>query len=151
MPPYVRYRLFNVAQPALHRRLLMCPLIRMKILVVEDDLNLQRLTDALLREAGHKTVRALDATQVLSAARNEKPDLILLDIGMPGGTGTDILGRLKRNSLTSAIPVIVVTGSSDPTLRTSVEQHGANGLIQKPWLPETFVQELRNLAPHLAW
>jgi len=123
----------------------------MKILLADDDRDLLNVAGALLRSYGYKTVMALDATQVLPSAQREKPDLILLDIAMPGGKGTELLVRLKRSSLTAGIPVIVVSGSQDPKMPSLVAELGAEGFIPKPWLPESFVQDIWRLTPQLSW
>lgn len=123
----------------------------MKVLIAEDDRNLQQLSAVILRALGHMIVQAFDASQVLSTAQREKPDLILLDISMPGGKGTDLLVKLKRSSLTSGIPVIVVSATQDEATRLFVGQEGAQGFIAKPWKPETFAGDLRQAAPFLPW
>jgi len=123
----------------------------MKIMMADDDLSLLQMAGIILRALGHKTVQALDASQVLSTAQRERPDLILLDINMPGGKGTDLLVRLKRSSLTSGIPVIVISGTQDAGAAAFVAQQGAQGFIPKPWKPENFAEELRKLTPFLPW
>lgn len=123
----------------------------MKIMMADDDLSLLQMAGVILEGAGHKTVRAFDASQVLSMAQREKPDLILLDINMPGGRGTDLLVKLKRSSLTSGIPVIVISGTQDENTRSVVAQGGAQGFIPKPWKPETFAKDLQEMAPFLSW
>ena len=123
----------------------------MKILMADDDMSLLKMAGAIFRGSGHSTVQALDASQVLPTAQREKPDVILLDINMPGGKGTDLLVRLKRSSLTAGIPVIVISGTTDTDARSFVEQEGAEGFIQKPWNPETFVEDLRKISPFLSW
>lgn len=123
----------------------------MKILIADDDRELSRLAELLLRSEGHDVVKAVDASQILSSAQREKPELILLDINMPGGNGKDVLVKLKRSSLTSHIQVVVVSSVSDPKLHASVKQEGAEGFLQKPWEPETYIQSLQALAPHLPW
>lgn len=123
----------------------------MKILLVDDDQELSLLASTVLRQGGHKTLMAVDASQVLPSAQREKPDLILLDVNMPGGNGTQLLVRLKRSTLTSGIPVIVVSGAQDAKLPSQVVGLGAEGFLPKPWTPETLVENLKRLAPHLAW
>lgn len=123
----------------------------MKILIAEDDRELSRLAETILRASGHQVIKAVDAAQILPTAQREKPDLILLDINMPGGKGSDILIKLKRSTLTSSIQVIVVSSVADPQMRAAVMKEGAEGFLAKPWAPESFVQELQKLAPHLRW
>ncbi len=123
----------------------------MKIMLAEDDMDLSRLAETILRASGHGVIKAVDAAQILPIAQREKPDLILLDINMPGGNGSDILVKLKRSSLTSNIQVIVVSSTADLKMRTIVMQDGAEGFLPKPWAPESFIDELQKIAPHLPW
>jgi DNA-binding response OmpR family regulator len=123
----------------------------MKILIAEDDRDLARLAETILRASGHAVIKAADASQIQPSAQREKPDLILLDINMPGGKGNDILVKLKRSSLTSSIQVIVISGEAGPQIRALVMQEGAEGFLPKPWIPETFIQDLQKLAPSLPW
>lgn len=123
----------------------------MKILVADDDKALSRLAEAILRDSGHTVVTAADASQILPMAQRERPDLILLDINMPGGNGSDMLLRLKRGALTSSIQVIVVSGVADPQVHAAAVKEGAEGFLQKPWSPESLVRELQKLAPRLPW
>ena len=80
-----------------------------KILLAEDDRFLRRAADATLRHHGFTVVTAVDGEQALSLARQEIPDLILLDLIMPKLQGFEVLRELKASPLTSAIPVIVLT------------------------------------------
>ncbi len=122
----------------------------MKILMAEDDLQLLQAATVVLRMLGHSIVHAVDAAQVQSAALREKPDLILLDISMPGGKGTDVLGRLKHNSITSGIPVVVISGTQDPAILSFIAE-AAVGFIPKPCKLETLAQDLRQITPYLPW
>ncbi len=70
---------------------------------------------------------------------------------MHGGNGRDILQNLKRSILTSNIQVIVISGDSDPALRKSVTQAGAEGFLPKSWTLENFMQDFQKLCPHLPW
>lgn len=123
----------------------------MKILIAEDDKELSRLAETILRASGHTVIKAFESSQILPSAQREKPDLILLDINMPGGKGSEALVRLKRSTLTSGIQVIVVSAVTDSEVRAFVEKEGAEGFLPKPWIPEKFIQELQKLAPHLPW
>ena len=82
---------------------------RKKILVIDDDLDIRLGLNARLRANGYEAVFAEDCVGAVSMARKEKPDLILLDIGLPGGVGFTVLDRLKRNTSLAAIPVVVLS------------------------------------------
>ena len=105
----------------------------MKVLIADDDKVLDAAFAAAFRSHGWKTVVAFDAMQALMYAKQSPvPDIILLDIVMPGGSGLNTLERLKAASLTEAIPVVVVTGSEDPQLPAKAKELGAVGFVKKP-------------------
>lgn len=109
----------------------------MRILVADDDRVLSLMLCGVLRQAGHQPMPAFDAMQaVMFAMRTPAPDLILLDIGMPGGTGVEALKKLQVSSKTAHIPVIVVSGSTDPTMPDQVTALGAARFLAKPVDPE---------------
>jgi DNA-binding response OmpR family regulator len=80
-----------------------------KVLLAEDDRFLRRAADATLRRHGFTVITAVDGEEALSKARQEIPDLILLDLIMPKLQGFEVLRELKTSPLTSAIPVIVLS------------------------------------------
>ena len=103
-----------------------------KILIVEDDVDQQRGLVLRLRASGYSVVVAGDAVQAISVARKELPDLILLDIGLPGGDGHLVLDRLSALAATSKIPVIVLSGKDPSGHRERVLDAGAVAFFQKP-------------------
>ena len=105
----------------------------MKILVADDDPVHIQLVSSRLRGSGFEITVARDAMQALMLAVRGKPDAILLDINMPGGTGIQALKQLKANSSTFTIPVIVVSGSDDPNLLQQLRTLGAEDFLRKPF------------------
>jgi DNA-binding response OmpR family regulator len=108
----------------------------MNILVAEDDKALSRMLCGVLQEWGHICVPVYDATQAFMVAMKQAPDLILLDVNMPGGSGVGVLQKLKNSTKTSRIPVIVVSGSIDPSLPGQVVEMGAVCFLAKPVDPD---------------
>ena len=111
----------------------------MNILVAEDDKMLSKMLCGVLHEGGHVCLPAYDAMQTLMYAMKQNPDLILLDVNMPGGTGVSVLQKLKSSSKTLGIPVIVLSGSIDPALPGEVLKLGAYRFLAKPVEPETLI------------
>ena len=104
-----------------------------RILIAEDDQVMAQLVAAVVREAGHSPMHAYDVMQtVMFAMRAPAPNLIILDINMPGGTGLDALLKLKRSAKTGQIPVVVLSGSIDQSLPTKVKDAGAVAFLTKP-------------------
>lgn len=104
----------------------------MQILIIDDDQEFRLLIRTLLRSQNIVAFDAADGIQAISMAREKHPDVILLDIGMPGGDGFLILERLKANKLLAAIPVIIVTARDLKELEEKALQLGAATSLQKP-------------------
>ncbi|MGZ4818359.1 MAG: response regulator [Terriglobales bacterium] len=104
----------------------------MTILVADDDHVMTTLLSARLKNAGYSVVVAHDAMQANMIALRTLPDAILLDITMPGGTGMQVLRRLKTSVKTSLIPVIIISASLDPETIASAKSAGADEYFGKP-------------------
>lgn len=102
------------------------------ILIVDDNADTRLILNARLKANHYHTVFAADALQAMSVALKEKPDAILLDLGLPGGNGLVVLQRLKANTALSAIPVIIVTAEDPSVAEARVIQAGADAFLQKP-------------------
>jgi DNA-binding response OmpR family regulator len=101
------------------------------VLIVEDDRDLSLAMAMNLRAEGYRPTVASDAVTALSAARRERPDLILLDLGLPGGDGLDVLSRVRTNTTLATTPVIVLT-ARDESYRAPVMAAGAQAFFRKP-------------------
>jgi DNA-binding response OmpR family regulator len=115
------------------------------ILVAEDDRAFSLMLCTILREAGHTVIPAFDSIQAFMFAMRQTIDIVLLDVGMPGGTGIGVLGKLKHSSKTSGIPVIVVTGSTDPAVKTQAMELGAAAFLAKPIDPAGLLDAVREV------
>lgn len=102
------------------------------ILVVEDDAALRRMIVMFLRAAGYDVREAADGVEGLVLARDEPPDLVLLDLMMPGLNGWDVLRRLKHGASTAHVPVIVLTASVGAALTDRALKLGAARYLVKP-------------------
>ena len=103
-----------------------------KILIIDDDKDWVWMFGLRLQDEGYKTEAALDAVQAITQAIDSKPDLILLDIIMPAGTGVGVLEKLRENAKTINIPVIVVTATKDKVTKEAAEKLGISGYFVKP-------------------
>jgi CheY-like chemotaxis protein len=103
-----------------------------RILIADDEVVLTRLLEHHLKSFGHTTVVTHDAIQAWRVARDSPPDLVLLDIKMPGGTGLAVLRRLKSNLNTKGVPVIVITAAEEAGLLQSILSLQPESLLRKP-------------------
>ncbi|MEO8138217.1 MAG: response regulator [Gemmatimonadota bacterium] len=115
------------------------------ILLADDDLVTLRLLTATLHHEGYRVVTAMDAMQAVMVAHRSAPDAILLDVMMPGGSGLEVLKRLKASSDTQQIPVIVMSSSPDVTLPAQTVALGAESFLPKPVNPVQLNELLRSL------
>ena len=101
-----------------------------KILLVDDSKFLRMAAERALARAGYKVITATDGAHALDLAREQKPDLILLDMLLPKMTGPDVLKALKNDPATSGIAVVVFTGLSQKNA-IRLKQDGACGFLEK--------------------
>jgi len=104
----------------------------MKVLIADDDAEIQRVLSTAMWSLGFEPIAAADAMQAVMHARHSPPDVILLDVNMPGGSGLTVLKRLKTLPATRRIPVIVMTGSAEAGLPEQVKALGAHAFLPKP-------------------
>ena len=102
-----------------------------KILVADDEQEIRHLLDHFLRGQGYEVVLAADGNQALKLATEESPQLIVLDIKMPGLDGLEVCKRLKEKEHTKLIPVIVITGFEDNKIEAL--NRGADDFVNKPF------------------
>ena len=108
---------------------------RQHILIADDDPVTVQLLSGVLTGSGYDVSVARDAMQTIMMAMRKPPAALLLDIGMPGGTGFQVLERLKANAKTRMIPIVVITALTDPALEARVRTLGAKEFFSKPVAP----------------
>ncbi|HUZ46224.1 MAG TPA: response regulator [Terriglobia bacterium] len=102
------------------------------ILIADDDRVQTLMLSTRLKAKGFKVAVAYDAIQAWISAIRSLPDVIILDIQMPGGTGIAVLKQLKMSSKTSHIPVLVLTGTIDPGDEPRLKELGVSQVLYKP-------------------
>jgi two-component system, cell cycle response regulator DivK len=103
-----------------------------KILIVEDNSDNMSLAVFLIQSAGHTVLSATDAEAGLALARDEHPDLIVMDIQLPGMDGLEAISLLKSDDATRAIPVIAVTALAMKGDEERIRAAGCDAYIAKP-------------------
>jgi CheY-like chemotaxis protein len=102
------------------------------VLIAEDNVGLLRALTERLRSAGFTVIAVQDGYQALEQCRREKPDLMLMDINMPAGSGLSVQERMRSNPDLAAIPVIYMTGDHGDSMADRIEALGAAALVHKP-------------------
>jgi DNA-binding response OmpR family regulator len=111
-----------------------------RILVVDDEPKILRLVSDYLEHAGFGVIVARDGREALMRARAEHPDLIILDLGLPGLDGLDVTRSLRRDS---AVPLIMLTARDSETDRVLGLELGADDYLTKPFSPRELVARVR--------
>jgi two-component system chemotaxis response regulator CheY len=104
-----------------------------RVLVVDDEPELRQAVGLRLKAAGYEVLAASDGHMGTQLAITERPDAILLDIGLPAGDGHTVAGRLRENPKTMGIPVIYLTARTSPIDARKAEDSGAFGYLVKPY------------------
>jgi len=120
---------------------------RHKILVVDDDPKALLLMEAVLKPRGYDVVLINDGRQVIQTVRKEKPDLILLDIMMPGVDGYTILNKIKQEETIKNIPVVMVTALGHDGNKVFASICGASAYITKPINSKHLIETIARFLP----
>ena len=113
-----------------------------RVLVVDDSKTFQYSTHKMLKQAGVETLQALDGELGLKMARRFKPELILMDVVMPGINGFQATRELHRDPETKDIPVIIVSGNAEATEQFWVLKVGAVDFMSKPFTRKELMEKL---------
>jgi len=113
-----------------------------KVLIVDDEARILRFLELKLKVAGYDVVSAASGEKALTLARSEKPDIVLLDIIMPGIDGLEVLQEIRKFS---QVPVIVFSARSGNTEKAM--KLGANDYVAKPFSPDELIMRVNTLLP----
>lgn len=116
--------------------------MRNKILIVEDDTGINKLLGDLLREEGYLPVQAYSGTEALLLMEGQHPDLILLDLMLPGLSGEELLQKI-RTEQNCDIPVLILSAKGDMRNKVNLLKTGADDYIEKPFEPDEVVARIQ--------
>lgn len=114
-----------------------------KILIVEDDRDITKMLDYNLKKEGFRVISVADGEDALESAHKEHPDLILLDLMLPGMDGLDVCKVLKKESKTSSIPIIMLTAKAQESDKVVGLELGADDYVTKPFSPRELIARIK--------
>lgn len=104
-----------------------------RVLVVDDSATIRAVLGKMLTQDGHEVLKAPDGDTAIALARSQQPDLIFLDIVLPGMNGFAVLRALRRDPLTQTIPIVMISGNLQATEQFYVQRYGADDFMKKPF------------------
>ena len=116
-----------------------------KILIVDDDLTMTGLLQAVLMMEGHQPTTVNDSTKAMEVIATIQPDLITMDLMMPGMSGFDLCALLQQDPRFANIPILVVSASDDPASKLRAKQIGARDYLTKPFNVDTLILKIKEL------
>ena len=116
-----------------------------KILVIEDELNIQKLAKANLTASGYEVLVAGNGEKGLELAQEEHPNLILLDLRMPGMSGWDVLMVLKTSQRLRKVPVIIMTATVPESEEYKIRGMRAAGFLTKPFSADELLRQVKQV------
>jgi CheY-like chemotaxis protein len=123
--------------------------VKPQVLVIEDSASVRRLIEVCLRVLDVDVASAADGIEGLEVARTTLPDVIVLDIGLPGMDGWEVLNHLRSANDTSRIKVLVLTAHAQPEVAQQAAQGGADDFMTKPFRPGELRERLEKLVAEI--
>ena len=115
-----------------------------KILIVEDDRKIALAVAVRLKAHGYEVITAFDAQAGVEVAVKNRPDLVILDISLPAGSGFTVAERIQNLSQTAGVPMIFMTASRKPEFVRMAAELGAVAFIQKPFEDGELISDVRH-------
>jgi len=115
-----------------------------RILLVEDDDAFRIFCRVALEAAGFEVIQARDGTVAVEKALREDPSLVVLDLWLPGLTGSGVLRVLRANRRLDRVPILVLSGVPEVKDREGLLSFGADDVLEKPMAPDRLVEKIRD-------
>ena len=123
----------------------MNPTNAVKVLIADDEIYMVRLLEMTFKKGGFEVVSCRDGHEALATAATAQPQLIVLDVIMPGLDGLGALRQLKENPVTKNIPVVVLSAKGHALTRVEAERAGAALFLTKPFSPNQLLEEVKKI------
>jgi two-component system, cell cycle response regulator DivK len=115
------------------------------VLIVEDNDKNMKLARDVLRAKGYETLEAVTGEEGVKLAKEKKPDLVLMDIQLPGINGIEAFRQIRANADTKSIPVVALTASVTPTDRSAITAAGFDAFLGKPINLKEFLETVKRM------
>ena len=126
-------------------------MITERVLVADDDPHIRRLLEYTLKNRGYKVLTANDGEEALDVYRETAPDIVLLDLNLPGQyDGFDVCTRLRSDAGTRNVPVVIISAMDDDESRSRATAAGATAYYTKPFSPIALLKEIDRLKSLIA-
>ena len=116
-----------------------------KIILVEDEPDTAKVIQKRLAIEGYNVMVTQDAIQAVSFIHSERPDLVILDLMLPGGGGLAVLETLRLSTFTATIPILVLTGMQNETYKQTVLKEGVDAYLEKPYDADELLATIRHI------
>jgi len=116
-----------------------------KIMVIEDELDLLKIITFRIKKSGYEIITATDGNTGIALIEEHRPDLILLDLRIPGIDGWEVCRRIKGHKQLCYIPVILLSASVCEINDETVKQIGAQDYLRKPFEPQSLIEKIKKL------
>ena len=116
-----------------------------KILLADDSVTIQKVVELTFSEGDYQVLCVSDGAQVVESVRTMRPDLVLLDVILPGENGYDVCDAIKKDAALASIPVLLLTGTFEPFDRGRAASVGADGHVTKPFESQVLISRVTEL------
>jgi CheY-like chemotaxis protein len=120
------------------------------LLLADDSVTIQRVIELTFADEDINVVAVSDGDQAIARLDSMPPDIVLVDVGMPGKSGYDVAGHMKQTPHLSRIPVVLLTGAFEPVDEVKANALGCDGVLAKPFEPQTVISRVKELLARAA-
>ena len=138
-------RILGIPEKEIEKRIRSFSDIRKKILIVDDELVTLLPLKRSLESEGYIVIEACDGYEAIKKSKSEMPELIILDLMMPGMDGIEVCSQLKKDSLTEKIPIIMLTARDEVSDKVKGLEMGADDYVTKPFHLNELIARIRNI------
>lgn len=118
-----------------------------RVLIVDDEPDIRLLIRVNLVAAGYEVLEAENGREALDLVEGEEPDLVLLDLRLPGLDGWEVLEQLKERGVAERVPVVAISAHASPTTKDRAHEVGFRSYVSKPFTPEELLEVVTRHAP----